>query len=119
MRQLLDRILGVRPRTKEFLIGHPLMLILLYFGYELKLFPLVMVGTIGQVSIINTYAHIHTPLNISFLRTFHGLWIGILIGIIAIIIIKAVGRKAGALFSDKAIGNSTAAASRGDKREFS
>ena len=100
MRKLLDRILGVRPRTKEFLIGHPLMLILLYFGYELKRFPLVMVGAIGQVSIINTFAHSHTPLSISLLRTFHGLWIGILIGIVAIIIIKWVGRKVKAIFID-------------------
>ena len=106
MRQLLDRFLGVRPRTKEFLIGHPLMLVLLYFGYELKLFPLVMVGAIGQVSIINTFAHIHTPLNISLLRTFHGLWIGLIIGIVLIIIIKWVGHKVKTAFGNISIDGS-------------
>jgi len=91
-RQLLKDVLGVRPRTKEFLIGHPLMLVLLYYGYKINLFPLVIGGLIGQVSIINTYAHIHTPVTISLLRTANGLWIGILIGIVAIILIECIHR---------------------------
>lgn len=87
IRQLLDRILGVRPRTKEFLIGHPMMLILLYFGYRFNMFPVLIAGVIGQVSLINTYAHIHTPLRISLIRSFHGLWIGAILGIIALAVI--------------------------------
>ncbi|MEL7623464.1 MAG: DUF5693 family protein [Clostridiales bacterium] len=83
-RQLLDRLLGVRPRTKEFLIGHPLMLVLLYFGYRFSMYPVLLLGLIGQISLINTYAHIHTPLVVSLLRSLHGLWIGILIGAAAI-----------------------------------
>ena len=53
--------MGVRPRTKEFLIGYPMMLILLYFGYSFKMYPVLLMGLIGQISLINTYAHIHTP----------------------------------------------------------
>ncbi len=83
-RQLLDRLLGVRPRTKEFLIGHPLMLVLLYFGYRFNMYPVLLLGLIGQISLINTYAHIHTPLLISLLRSLHGLWIGIILGAAAI-----------------------------------
>jgi len=87
VRQLLNNILGVRPRTTEFLIGHPLMLVLLYFGCKLNKFPLLMIGIMGQISLINTYAHIHTPMLVSLQRSGHGLWIGTLIGIIAIFIL--------------------------------
>lgn len=85
LREALDQLLGVRPRTKEFLLGHPAMLVLLYYGYEHRKLALLVLAVIGQVSLINTYAHIHTPLMISFTRSLHGLWIGILIGIVAII----------------------------------
>ena len=88
VRQFLDNFLGVRPRTKELLIGHPLMLILLYFGYRYTMIPVLIIGVIGQVSIINTYTHIHTPLMVSLQRSAHGLWMGTVIGIIAIVILE-------------------------------
>jgi len=83
-REMLDRVLGVRPRTKEFLIGHPAMLALLYYGYDSRKLVLLVLGLIGQVSLVNTYAHLHTPLLISLVRSFHGLWMGIAVGIIII-----------------------------------
>ena len=92
-RQLLDNLLGVRPRTTEFLIGHPLMLVLLYFGYRFNMFPLLMIGSMGQISLLNTYAHIHTPLMISLMRSGHGMWSGILIGIIFIVILELILHK--------------------------
>lgn len=92
IRQLLDRVLGVRPRTKEFLIGHPAMLVLLYFGCRFKTLPVLMVGVIGQVSLINTYAHIHTPLRISLIRSLHGIWIGAVVGIIAVCVLLWLAR---------------------------
>ncbi len=80
LREGLEALLKVRPRTKEFLLGHPLMFLLLYFGYAQKRLPLLLLGIIGQISVVNTYAHLHTPpLRISLIRTFHGLWLGILL----------------------------------------
>jgi hypothetical protein len=79
-RQTLDHWLGVRPRTKEFLAGYPWLLLLLYFGYDDRKIPILLFAVIGQVSLANTYAHIHTPLTVSFLRSFNGLWMGILFG---------------------------------------
>ena len=99
IRQILKNILGVRPRTKEFLIGHPITIVVLYYGYKLEMFPLVMVGIVGQVSIINTYAHLHTPLLVSLLRSTNGIWIGILIGVLAILLIEWVMRRVRALNS--------------------
>ena len=90
VRQTLDNWLGVRPRTTEFLIGHPLMIVMLYYGYRFSMFPILMAGLMGQISLINTYAHIHTPITISLVRSGHGLWMGMLIGIVAIIILELV-----------------------------
>lgn len=85
MRSALDTWLGVRPRTKEFLLGHPLLLLLFYTGYrDNRYMPLLFLGAIGQVSLINTFAHIHTPLLVSLARSFNGLWLGILVGLLLI-----------------------------------
>lgn len=91
-RQFLDTTLGVRPRTKEFLIGHPVMILLLYYGYKEKYIPLLVLGIIGQISLVNTYAHIHTPVMISLIRSVYGIAFGLVIGIIAIYVIKFLGR---------------------------
>jgi len=89
LRDALETLLGVRPRFKEFLLGHPLLLLGLV-GRRLPAVPTriwpqiaVFFGMIGQVSLINTFCHIHTPLMLSLLRTFHGLWLGLLLGILA------------------------------------
>ncbi|KUO52047.1 MAG: hypothetical protein APF76_02595 [Desulfitibacter sp. BRH_c19] len=88
MRTILDDLLIVRPRTKEFLIGHPIMLLLFYFGYQHRYLPLLLLGVIGQISMVNTFAHIHTPLVVSLLRTVNGLGLGIILGIVLILLWK-------------------------------
>lgn len=88
IREGLRKILGVRPRTKEFLIGYPFALILLYYGLNKKNWLLLIPAIIGQVSLVNTYAHIHTPFLISLTRSIHGLWIGIIVGLILLVLWK-------------------------------
>jgi hypothetical protein len=81
-RSFLENTLGVRPRTKEFLIAHPLFLLGAYLCVKYRsAVLLVMVGVIGQASIVDTFAHLHTPLIISSIRVIYGLCFGILIGI--------------------------------------
>ncbi|WP_051273478.1 DUF5693 family protein [Desulfotruncus alcoholivorax] len=89
-RSLLDTLLGVRPRTKEFLVGHPLLLLVFYLGYRNNNYmPLLLAGAIGQISLVNTYAHIHTPLAVSLLRSFNGLVLGIIVGLALIALWRA------------------------------
>jgi len=81
VRGILEKLLIARPRFKEFLIGHPFLIL---FGADGKLndwriFPL-FVGLIGQASILNTFAHAHTPLLVSLLRVANGLVLGVLAG---------------------------------------
>lgn len=84
IRDFLDNILVARPRTKEFLIGHPLMisyLALLVSGYR-RFLPIIAIGgMVGQVSMINTFCHIYTPISLSIIRTANGLWMGIALGV--------------------------------------
>ena len=94
LRALLDRLLLVRPRSKEILFAHPLLilsLILLRRGARRGLWIGLTAGVIGQVSIINTFCHLHTPLVISLLRVVHGLWIGLAGGLLLWLVVWWVG----------------------------
>lgn len=83
MRVFLEKVLVFRPRTKEFLIGHPALMLaaaaMLKGDRRLGL-PLALAGCIGQISMVNTFSHLHTPLLATLLRTLYGLVIGGAIG---------------------------------------
>lgn len=84
-RALLDQFLYARPRFKEFLIGHPAMVLGLAFavrGWRQWAYPLFLVGAIGQVSLLNTFCHLHTPLLVSLWRALLGLNFGVIIGLV-------------------------------------
>jgi len=83
-RSLLNHVFGVRPRTKEVLIGHPLLILAfarMAGGRNTGRWLLLGLGVIGQISIVNTFTHLHTPLTVSIERTLHGLWAGALVGV--------------------------------------
>jgi hypothetical protein len=83
LRYVLEQVLVARPRTKEFLIGHP-MFILAFLaaarGHRGIAVALLLGGAVGQADVLNTYCHAHTPVTLSVLRTLNGLWIGALLG---------------------------------------
>ncbi len=106
MRNVLDTLLFVRPRTKSFLIGHPF----LFAGIGLMLWRakakfsaqdqqasaqdaqpvtqkhgvlaalLLTIGAIGQTDVVNTFCHLHTPFFLSLLRTGVALVPGVILG---------------------------------------
>ena len=94
-RQKLEEWLYVRPRTKEFLLGFPAYLLALFVINKQKQLGaiLLVVGTIGWLSIINTFTHLHIPLFISFVRTMYSLGLGLFIGIALIYVYKWVWKK--------------------------
>lgn len=72
MRVFLERVLFARPRTKEFLIGYPALWLLASFSkrglrpvYQLILWLGV---TVGFVTFLNSFCHLHTPLLFILLR---------------------------------------------------
>ena len=84
MRSLLDKYLYVRPRTKEFLLGHPALLLALAAAASGRFvrwtLPLLVVGAIGQASLMDTFCHLHTPLVISGLHGLIGWVLGAIVG---------------------------------------
>jgi ABC-type nitrate/sulfonate/bicarbonate transport system permease component len=65
------------------------MLLLLYLGYrDHRCMPLLILGSIGQVSMVNTFAHIHTPFIISFIRSINGFILGIAAGLVLTAVLK-------------------------------
>ncbi len=91
LREELERILYVRPRLKEFLFGHPVLFLTLRTKRKHPL--LFAAAVVGQLSLVNTFTHIHTPIILSLLRSFYGLVLGCLIGyILWVIYFKLKGR---------------------------
>ena len=45
--------------------------------------PFFLVGALGQVSLLNTFCHLHTPLPVSLWRALLGVAIGAIIGVVA------------------------------------
>jgi hypothetical protein len=85
LRALLDRLLVVRPRTKEVFLGHPVLLLALLLTLRRArpgLWIAFALGAIGQVSLLNSFCHTHTPLLLTLLRVGNGLWVGIIGGLI-------------------------------------
>ncbi len=94
-RALLDHYLYVRPRTKEFLLGHPALFLGLAAAASRRfpawVLPLLVVGAIGQSSLMDTFCHLHTPLLVSALRGLIGWALG---GIIGALVWTAISRPA-------------------------
>lgn len=83
MRLFLEKTLVARPRNKEFLIGYPLLTLAitlnhLRIAYLKKI--IIIMGSVAPVTVLNTFCHVHTPLCFSLLRTMHGYWLGLLLG---------------------------------------
>lgn len=96
-RAILDQVLYVRPRFKEFLIGHPALLLALLAagrGRRDLAVPLLAVGAIGQASMLGTFCHLHTPLPVCLIRALLGLIIGVIIGSVIYAVIAAIENRA-------------------------
>ena len=88
MRLFLEKAMYARPREKEFMIGHPAFYLAAYAIYKklpnLFYMAFVLMATIGQASLVQTFAHMRTPIIMSYIRAFDGLALGIILGIIAV-----------------------------------
>jgi hypothetical protein len=48
---------------------------------------LLVCAGIGQVDVLNTYCHAHTPVLLSLLRTANGLLLGVIVGVFLLLIL--------------------------------
>ena len=97
IRAMLEQMFYARPRSKEIFFGHPAFM--LAFAAFLKRFPkmicfvLVMAGTIGQSSMVETFAHMRTPILMSFIRGLDGLIPSAIIGAVLIIFLQFFAKR--------------------------
>lgn len=101
-RSILEHLFRIRPRFKEFLIGHPLTVLGIYFSllknergnFVFTQLPRLCVwgGAVGLISVVNSFCHLHTPVSISLLRTFQGFWLGGILGAAAICVVRGMTR---------------------------
>ena len=93
MRAALEQLFYARPRTKEFLIGHPAFLLALYGAARRWrtwiIFGLVLAATIGQGSMVETFAHMRTPIEMSLVRGIGGVFLGGAIGAVLVALVAA------------------------------
>jgi hypothetical protein len=89
LRRFLELTLYARPREKEFLIGHPAFLMAVMALYRnwprFFHFAFVVAATIGQGSLVETFAHLRTPVLMSLVRGVDGLILGAVLGVAAVI----------------------------------
>lgn len=82
-RNELEFLFLARPRTKEFLVAFPCVMLAVYSAVRrLPLWTALfgLAGTIGLTSVCNTFMHLRTPLYLGFARTGFSLLLGIIIG---------------------------------------
>ncbi len=89
LRALLEQVMYARPREKEFLIGHPAFLLAVMAIYRqwprLFQYLLIVAATIAQGSLVETFAHLRTPVLMSTIRGLDGLLLGVVIGTVAVV----------------------------------
>ncbi|MDR1021446.1 MAG: DUF5693 family protein [Synergistaceae bacterium] len=94
-RDMLERALGVRPRTKEFLVGYPCLVVyhaLVRRGWAARYREVFRVGaSLAFASAINAFCHFHTLLPLTVTRVVNGWWLGLVVGFVAIVLIDYIG----------------------------
>lgn len=89
MRDALESLLVARPRTKEAFLGYPCLVLWCairrknWIPRYREIFRLGAV--VGFASLVNTFCHFHTRLSITFWRVFNGWWMGIAVGVLAVV----------------------------------
>lgn len=93
-RNTLEVLLRVRPRTKEFLIGWPCVMLFIWsIRRKISFLPILFgagASAGAYVSVVNTFLHIRNPFMTNLERTFIGIAIGMVIGIIAVSVCELI-----------------------------
>lgn len=89
IREFLFRVLWARPRTKE-VFGYPLLLMGFWLWptrAKLLAAGAIILGYIGQLSLVNTFEHAHHPVLLSLARTSIGLVLGLSGGLLLLVLV--------------------------------
>jgi len=90
-REQLESLFTIRPRTKEFLVGWPALMLGVLAAFRSRHgWWLYVVAAIATASAVDTFTHFHSPLLVSLLRTLYGLILGYAAGVIGVVAIRAL-----------------------------
>jgi len=96
-RNLLEYTLYARPRTKELLAAVP-CIPLFFWACRRKFAPLQLLCGAGVclewVSVTNTFCHAVASLQVSVVRTLLGVGLGLIPGLLAVLLLEAIRKKA-------------------------
>ena len=96
LRNLLEYVLPVRPRTKEFLLAFPAAVIAPWLWHldRKKLSGLLcLVSSVGFASVIDTFCHVRAPILLSILRSGESFLAGAVLGFALVYILNLLIRK--------------------------
>lgn len=87
LRTTLTNLFSARPRTKEFLIGYPALVLLVYYAknIDIKLIQwlLAIASSILAASVTNSFCHVFTDYFVIISRTVNGLIVGLIVSAFA------------------------------------
>ncbi len=90
LRNTVTEIFPARPRTKEFLLGYPCLVLFVYYVKKVdwKLVKwLLAVGTsILAASVTNSFCHVFTDFSVIFSRTVNGLLVGAVVSVFVFVL---------------------------------
>lgn len=96
LRTTLENVLVARPRTKEFLIGYPALVlagVAAALQWRRVALAVALIGTIGTAGAINSFAHAHTPLIYTLWRTGNALLLGIVMALPLVLVLLWIDRR--------------------------
>lgn len=98
MRNTITEVMAARPRTKEFLVGWPCLMLLVYYvkNTQFKLFQWIFAvgSSILFASVINSFCHVFTSAAIIYSRVLNGLLIGAVVSVFALVLNAVLVRAA-------------------------
>lgn len=96
MRNAITEIMPARPRTKEFLVGWPCLVLLLYYIKNTDCRILQWCFSVGSsilfASVINSFCHVFTSAATIYMRVINGLLIGAVISLVLLVINEVIVR---------------------------
>jgi len=90
MRNTITELMYARPRTKEFLIGWPCLVLFVYYVKNTNCSVIQWCLCVGSsilfASVINTFCHVFTSASVMYMRTFNGILVGAAVSAFAIVL---------------------------------
>lgn len=90
MRNLITEYFPARPRTKEFVVGYPALVLFVWYvkntNSRLMQWGFAALSAILAASVTNSFCHVFTDLSTIYMRVVNGLIIGVVLSICAYIV---------------------------------